>query len=198
MVEAKIQNLPPEQKELPAKFLEMLSLPKFQKALALSAAHTCEKGLEAGFDIDLLPDGSFWIDEVRGGGTRSMGDGELIAYIDEPRDETIEAVRYFGFHIHPDIEDVIIPSPDDLDSHFSDKKKFADLQSEFMGIGQAKEKGKMKVLVVSKPKYGLTDNDLKFYEDELDKARRLSQRDVRLLLSTISLSNFVVELQLTS
>ena len=196
MTEAKITGLPPEKEKIPEKFSEMLASPNFRKALALSAAHTREKGLEAGFDVDLLPDGSFWIDEVRGGGTGSMDNGELIAYIDEPRNETIEAVNYFGFHIHTVIEDVVVPSPDDLDSHFSNKKKFADLQSEFMGIGQMKEKGKMKVLVVSKPKYGLADDDLKFYEDELDRARELSQEDVRLLLSTIGLSSLVIKMRI--
>ena len=195
MTEAKITSLPPEKEKIPKKFSEMLASPNFRKALTLSAAHTRETGLEAGFDVELLPDGSFWIEAAKGGGTESMSGGEPIAYIDEPKDETIEVINYFGFHIHPDLENVVIPSSSDLDLHFSNQGIFAGSQSEFMGIGQIGEKGKLKLLVVAKPKYVLTDSDLKFYEEETPRARRLSQGDVNLLLSSIGLPNFLLEIK---
>src|SRR3989337_2035755 len=64
------------------KFLDVLSLPKFRKALSISARHTSKTGLETAFTVEILSDDSFWIDKVEEGGTDRMEFSQTLIEID--------------------------------------------------------------------------------------------------------------------
>ena len=191
MTEAKITGALPEKKRLQEKFSEMLALPKFQKALEIAARETAKTGLETGFEVDVLPDSSFWIEGVRVGNTSSMENSRPLKEIDGPPDYHLPINEFFHFHFHPPSEGIVAPSPDDLLT-FTDLKT----QPEFSGVGQVDKTGKIDVLVMSKSRYPLTKYDIAFYEEEVDKIP--SQKEVQTLLSTIGLSSFLLEVSPTS
>lgn len=185
MSEAKIVDFPPGKDKLPARFSEMLSLAKFQKALGVATRHTLKTGLETGFKVSVLPDSSFWIEEVMAGGTDGMEYSRALKEIDGSPDFNLPIMEFFNFHFHPSKDGPIIPSPSDL--HL-----FRVSQPEFVGIGQVDETGKVKMVVISKPKYHLTRSDIDFYDQEVDEVR--SQEEVRPLLAAIGLSSFLLEI----
>jgi hypothetical protein len=184
MTEAFIGPVP--EQELPQKLSEMLSLPKFQKALSTAARETQQTGHETAFDVDIPEGSSFWIENVRLGETDRMGISTIIEEIDGPRDYHLPNTDYFHFHFHPEKEAVITPSPDDLHV-FLEREN----QPEFAAVGQVNERGKVKILVITRPRYRLVGSDVKFYESEIGKAAK--QEEVRLLLGTIGLKSFLLE-----
>lgn len=186
MVEANISFLPPEQKELPAKFLEMLALPKFHKALGIAGRHTRRTGLETGFLVNSVASTPYWIEWVRVGRTDTMEESILLKEIDGPLDYNLPFSEYFDFHFHPVGKGIAIPSPTDLRAF-----QAREGQPEYLGVGQVDAKGDVSIFVIAKPKYRLVKYDIQFYEQEVDKVK--SYRELQNMLRTINLSSFVVE-----
>lgn len=191
MLEAVVGKLLPELEYSPEKFLKMLWLPKFQKALAISARHTAKTGFETGFNIDILPDGGPWIEDVRAGSTDRMEGSTVLEEIDGPRDYNLPCTEYFHFHFHPGAEEMAIPSPFDLKA-FKDK---SDLP-EHVGVGRVDRDGKVGIIVMIRPKYRLIKHDIKFYDEEVDKVT--DYEGLQNLLRTIGISSFLVKFKTTA
>ncbi len=186
MQEAQISYLPPEQKQVSEKFLDMLFLPNFQKALGIAAEHTAKTGLETGFIVEVLPDSHFWIEDVRAGGTEGMSLATTLKEIDGPGDYYLTINEYFRFHFHPEDKGTVIPSPSDL-TIFKDKSG----QPEYMGVGKVDREGKVTIFVIIKPKYRLIGFDIRYYRENVQNMK--DYKELQNLLSTIGLRSFVVE-----
>jgi len=190
MLEAVVGKLLPELEYSPEKFLKMLWLPKFQKALAISARHTARTGVETDFDVDILRVGGFWIEDVRVGSTDEMEESTILEEIDGPPDYNLPCTEYFQFHFHPGAEEMAIPSPSDI-KVFKDKSYLP----EHVGVGRVDRDGKVSIIVMIRPKYRLIEHDIKFYDEEVDKVR--DYEELQNLLCTIGISSFLVKFKTT-
>jgi hypothetical protein len=189
MVEARPQFLPPQEKELPAKFLEMLSLPKFKKALKIAGRHTGRTGLETAFCVHSVGTTPYWIERVRVGQTDRMGESVSLKEIDGSLDYNLLPAEYFDFHFHPFEKGIAIPSPDDIETF-----QFPTECPEYLGVGQVDSKGNVSIIVVAKPKYRLIGHDIRFYDLEVDKIT--NHQELQDVLQTIGLSSFVVGMRI--
>lgn len=173
-----------EKEKLPL-FDKMLVQPKFQKAVRTAAKHTAKTGLETGFRVDMI-DSSFWIEEVKVGGTDSMSDSQTLKQIDGPFDFCFFEKQFFNLHFHPPAEGSIIPSPNDLTHLFGQK------EVEYGGIGRVNNEGKVKILVIPAPRYPVTESDIEYYQEECEKVH--TQEEARTLLGELGLSSFFVDI----
>ena len=188
MVEVLLHHLPPE-REIPSqKFLEMLTLPKFQKALDIAAKRTRATGFETAFDVDSFPNNPFWIQDVRVGGADGMAEGRVIAEIDGEHPELWDEIDFFQFHFHPASDEIAIPSTDDMQI-FAHKLGIPD----YMGVGAVDNLGRISILVIARSKYRLISHDLKFYEEAVEFAEIEDYKEFQGILATIGLNSFLVE-----
>ena len=189
MVEAKIRLSPPEQKQLPQKFLEMLSNPKFKRALDIAAKHTRRTGHETGFTVFSVPGNPCWINNVSSGGTASMEYSEELTEMDGHFDYSLPGVHsYFNFHFHPAGDIVAIPSAKDI-SYFGtgDLSEMA----EYLGVGEIYDDGRISILVVERPKYKVYGFDMVLYDEQSDYIN--NYEDLQRLLGAVGLSSFAIE-----
>jgi hypothetical protein len=192
MVEAKTRLYPPEQKQIPPKFREMLSNPKFRRALDIAAKHTHATGHETAFTVFSVPESSCWIDEVRSGNTASMENSQELAEMDGYPDYTLPGVHpFFNFHFHPAGDIVAIPSAKDV-SYFGtgDLSEMA----QYMGVGEIYDGGRISILVMERPKYKVYGHDMVFYDEQSEYIK--NYQELQNLLATVGLSSFVVETQI--
>src|SRR3990167_3870479 len=192
MVEAKIRLSPPEQKQLPPKFLEMLSNPKFKRALDIAAKHTRRTGHETAFTVFSIPGNPCWINNVSSGGTASMEYSEELTEMDGHFDYSLPGVHsYFNFHFHPAGDIVAIPSAKDI-SYFG-TGDFSEM-AEYLGVGEIYDDGRISILVVERPKYKVYGYDMVLYDEQSEYIK--NYQELQTLLSTVGLSSFVVETQI--
>jgi hypothetical protein len=190
MHEVLLHHLPPE-REIPSqRFLEMLTLPKFQKALDIAAKRTRRTGLETGFEVDDFPKSPFWIQEVKVGGVDGMAEARVIAEIDGEYPELWKRIDFFNFHFHPVSDEIIVPSSSDL-------KQFTwkDGIPEYLGVGQVDGRGNITILVVARPRYWLIDDDIEAYKEAFGFgfAQIKDYQVIQGILKTIGLNSFLVE-----
>lgn len=196
MVEQRRLSCLPENDSLREKFNEMLSSASFLKALKISAECTLETGLETGFKVSLLwnsqllSEQQLWIEEVLVGEARGMENPKPLEEIDGSPElfppDYVEPRAFFLFHFHPHDEDVIIPSPEDLAVFRAILNPF-----EFVGVGQINRSHKVRMIVMSRPKYKL---DIDYYDRELDRVQ--DQNDVFFLLGAAGISSLRVKTEI--
>lgn len=187
MVEAKILNLPPELLKPEDKFLEMVALPKFRKALRMAARRTSETGHETGFAVISFANSQFWIEEVTEGTGGGMSNAKTLEEIDGEFDGDEPFDYYFNLHFHYD-QELITPSTNDV-KLFSLEGVFDKI--DYVGVGTVAENRKISVLVLIKPRFRLRKHDLEFYDEVVNTVKDYPQ--LQALFSSIGISSFLLK-----
>jgi len=171
---------------------------KFLETLSTAAEETHKSGYETAFEISVLEEREFVIQNIRKGGTDSMQGEEEIKEVDGMEFFTKKHGDLLHFHFHPGAEGSVGPSGPDLFIFLDERAP------SFLGIGQVGEKGRVNILLIKRPRKIITEEDIEDLEESAlwsggqtaqtqgEFLYEPSQRDTQDALSKAGFENFLI------
>lgn len=191
----KVENRPKERKKENIvefsleELIKILESPDFIKALSVASEKTRKTGYETSFNVNVIGDRKTYIPEVDQGSTDRMTGSKTIEEMDGEiyfEDENYEKGRgrLIDLHFHPDDNEAIRPSEQDLSHLLSNEGE------SFMCVARVDKIGNVEVLLVS-PRRVILREDLEDYESGVPSSYA-EQQDVNEYLNEFGFNAFTI------